>query len=259
MLPGNGSGWARAACISSTACAAIGFRNVGTMNDGFQFIDIIFFAMVAAFLVLRLRSVLGRRTGQERPREGLMRGGETGPTINGGDNVVELPERRRTIPEGPQDRYAGTPVAGGLSQIRMADPGFNADEFLAGAKAAFEMILGAYAASDVKALKPLLNAEVLRGFEAAIADRAKSGDTLETELISFKSAEIVEAATEGRRALVTVRFVTEQVNALRDAQGQVVDGDPNRISEVVDVWTFARDTRARDPNWQLVATRSPEE
>lgn len=228
------------------------------MNDGFQFIDIIFFAMVAAFLVLRLRSVLGRRTGNERPNEGFMRG-PTGPTVKNGDNVVELPERRRGAAEGQPDPYAGTPIGAGIAEIRTADPSFAPDQFVEGARMAFEMILGAYALGDTKALKPLLATDVYRGFESAIAERTKAGETLESELISFKSVEIVEAEMEGRKALVTMKFVTEQVNAVRDAQGQVVDGDANRISEVVDIWTFGRDTRSRDPNWQLVATRSPEE
>ncbi len=233
----------------------IGFRNVGTMNDGFQFIDIIFFAMVAAFLVLRLRSVLGRRTGNERPNEGFMRSG-TGPTT---DNVVELPDRRRNTPEGPQDSYVGTPVGAAMKQIHLADPSFAPQPFLEGAKAAFEMILGAFALGDTKALKPLLAPDVYAGFESAIAARTQAGETQESELVGFKSVEAIEAQMEGRKALVTVKFVTEQVNAVRDAGGNVVDGDPNRIAEVVDIWTFGRDTRSRDPNWQLVATSSLEE
>lgn len=227
------------------------------MNDGFQFIDIIFFAMVAAFLVLRLRSVLGRRTGNERPRDLL---GRTEPGAPATDNVVELPERRRqTVPEGPQDPYAGTPIGAGLTQIRQADPSFSAERFLQGARGAFEMILGAYAKGDTKTLRTLLNDEVFGNFDAAIQERQKAGETLESELVGFKSVELVEAAMQGRSALVTIKFVTEQVNATRDAKGEVVEGDPNRVSEVVDLWTFARDTRSRDPNWALVATRSPEE
>lgn len=228
------------------------------MNDGFQFIDIIFFAMVAAFLVLRLRSVLGRRTGHERPPETSWRGAEPAKP----DNVIELPERRRgpaaPIPEGPPEPYAGTPLGAGLTQIRMLDPSFTTDRFLQGARAAFEMILGAFAAGDTKALRPLLNDEVFGYFKTAIDERRSNGETLETELVAVKSAEPVEATVEGRTAAVTIKFVTEQVNATRDAKGEVVEGDPNRITEVVDLWTFARDLRSRDPNWLLTATRSVE-
>lgn len=230
------------------------------MNDGFQFIDIIFFAMVAAFLVLRLRSVLGRRTGHERPPESSW-GRSAEPAKS--DNVIELPERRRgpavPLPEGPPEPYAGTPLGAALTQIRMADPSFTIDRFLEGACGAFEMILGAFAAGDIKALRPLLDDEVFGYFKAAIDERRRNGETLETELVGIKSAEPVEAVVEGRTASITVKFVTEQVNATRDAKGEVIDGDPNRITEVIDLWTFARDTRSRDPNWLLTATRSHEE
>jgi predicted lipid-binding transport protein (Tim44 family) len=228
------------------------------MNESFQFIDIIFFAMVAFFLVMRLRSVLGKRTGNERPPQldGLKRSGE--PSGNG-DNVIELPDRRRTIPEGPQDPYTGTAIGAGLTQIRLADPTFETQRFLQGAKAAFEIILGAFAAGDVKTLKPLLNADVLRNFQGAIEARQKAGESLDSELIGIKSVELVEAGVEGRHAVITVKLVSEQVNALRAANGEVLDGDPNRVTEVVDIWTFSRDSRSRDPNWLLVATATPDE
>lgn len=231
------------------------------MNESFQFIDIIFFAMVAAFLVLRLRSVLGRRTGHEQPRpDGLGRE----PAANGeagrnGDNVIELPDRRRVIPEGPQDPYTGTAVGAGLTQIRLADPSFDTQKFVQGSKAAFEFILGAYAAGDIKALKPLLSAEVLGNFQHAIEARLRAGETLESELVGVKSADLVEAGMQGREAMIAVRFVSEQVNALRSATGEVLEGDPNRVTEVVDLWTFARDAKSRDPNWRLIATATPED
>lgn len=227
------------------------------MNESFQFIDIIFFAMVAAFLVLRLRSVLGRRTGHEQPRpDGLGRSGEQS---SNGDNVIDLPDRRRVIPEGPEDPYTGTKIGAGLTQIRLADPAFDSRQFIEGAKAAFEFILGAYAAGDTKALKPLLNAEVLGNFQHAIEARLRAGEALETELIGIKTADLLDAGVHGRDAVITVKFVSEQVNALHSATGEVLEGDPNRVTEVVDVWTFSRDPKSRDPNWHLVATATPDE
>lgn len=227
------------------------------MNESFQFIDIIFFAMVAAFLVLRLRSVLGRRTGHEQPRpDGLGRNGEP---VSNGDNVIELPDRRRVIPEGPEDPYTGTAVGAGLTQIRLADSAFDSRQFIQGARGAFEFILGAYAAGDVKSLKPLLKSDVLGNFQHAIEARLRAGETLESELIGIKSADLLEAGMQGRDAVVTVKFVSEQVNAVRSATGDVLEGDSNRVTEVVDVWTFSRDTKSRDPNWQLVATATPDE
>jgi len=220
------------------------------MNDTFQFVDIIFFAMVAAFLVLRLRSVLGRRTEIDRPPprpEGAV-----------GDNVVALPERREPIP-GFEAPAPGSLVADGVEAIRRSDPSFTPESFLSGARAAFGMIVAAYAAGDAKALRPLLSDEVFTNFNNAIDARRKAGETLDTEVVSLKALKLTDAKVEAGSAVVTVTFVSDQVNVIRDAQGVVVDGDPARVAEVTDIWTFARDTRAKDPNWQLVATRSPDE
>lgn len=220
------------------------------MNDGFHFIDIVFFAMVAAFLVLRLRSVLGRRTGNERPPQEL--GGLRGKPS---DNVIDLASARKPAPE----EIPEGPVGAGLLAIRAADPSFAIEDFLSGARAAFAMIVGAYAAGEKGVLKPLLSPSVYHGFAEAIDARARSGETLDTELVSVRSAEIVDARMEGGVANVTVRFRSEQVNLVKDLEGRVLDGDPERISDVTDEWTFARDTTSRDPNWQLVATRAPED
>lgn len=228
------------------------------MGDG-QFLDIILFAMIAAFLVLRLRSVLGRRTGHERrptERIGQQRRAETPARAEAdaaGDNVVELPSREPRVEEAmPSD-----PISAGITQIRIADPSFDRDGFVKGARSAFEMIVQAFARGETKQLRQLLNDEVYDRFAAAIKEREKAGETLETTLIGIKSAEVVGAKVEGRTAFVTISFVSEQVNVTRDKQGNVVDGDPNRVADVRDIWTFARNTRARDPNWTLVETESP--
>lgn len=121
------------------------------------------------------------------------------------------------------------------------------------------MIVGAYAAGDTEVLRPLLEDQVFANFEAAVQARKAAGETLQTELVSIKSADFEEAKIDGRNAVVTLKFVSEQINAVRDANGEVIEGDPTRIAEVIDIWTFSRDTRSRDPNWFLVATRSPED
>lgn len=220
------------------------------MNDSFQFIDIVFFAMVAAFLVLRLRSVLGRRTGNERQPPGA-----NGTKKSSSDNVIDLASARKpaleAVPEGP--------VGVGLLAIREADPSFGIEDFVGGARAAFAMIVEAFAAGEKSVLKPLLSPEVYSGFAEAIDARARAGETLDTELVSVRSAEIIEAFLDGTVANVTVRFRSEQVNLVKDLEGRILEGDPDRVTEVVDEWTFARDTQARDPNWLLVATRSPED
>jgi len=227
------------------------------MGDG-QYLDIILFAMIAAFLVLRLRSVLGRRTGHERrppDRPPLARRADAPVPVpaEGRDNVIDLPSREVRVEEPmPSD-----PLAAGLTQVKIADSSFDAAGFLKGARGAFETIVQAYAHGETKTLRPLLNDEVFDRFSTAIQERGKTGETLETTLIGIKSAEITGARMDNRTAFVTVSFLTEQVNVTRNKEGQVTDGDPNRVTEVHDVWTFARNTRARDPNWTLVETASP--
>lgn len=225
------------------------------MGDGF--FDIILFAMIAVFLVLRLRSVLGRRTGHERPRPNPVAPRRVPGQAS--DKVVELPDRRAE-PAGDapfEGQPSDDPLAAGLTQLRIADPSFNAQEFLSGARAAFEMIVGAYAAGDVKTLRSMLNDEVYDNFARVVKQREEAQEKLETTVIGINKADIIEARVEGRMAFITVKFVSEQVNVTRDRNGEVIDGDPNRVTEVTDIWTFARNTRARDPNWTLVETRSP--
>ena len=136
------------------------------------------------------------------------------------------------------------------------DKDFDEENFLVGARAAFEMVLGAYVSGDREVLKNLLSIEVYDNFRSAIEDREKAGHTIEETLVSIQSAEVVEACIDGSQALVTTKILSEQVHVLRDGQDEVIDGNPNEIMDVVDFWTFARDISSRDPNWQLVATRS---
>jgi predicted lipid-binding transport protein (Tim44 family) len=217
------------------------------MSDGFHFIDIVFFAVVAAFLVLRLRSVLGRRTGEERPPPDLVAQRPTG-------TVIDLAGARKPVAE----PVPAGPAGPGLAAIRAADPAFDPEVFLGGARAAFEMIVGAFAAGDARTLRPLLSDEVYRNFTTAITSRARAGERLETEVVRIRSAEPEAAGLDGSIAHVTIRFVSDQINALRDADDKVVEGDPDHAAEVIDEWTFRRDLRSPNPNWELVATRSPE-
>jgi len=218
--------------------------------------SIIFFAIVALFLVFRLRSVLGRRTGQERYRDPFAQRSTPPPPAN-----APMPgapsEGRGPIIEGTATPVSDAPLAAGLAKLKSADRTFDERAFLKGARGAFEIIVNAFAAGDTGALKPLLNAEVYRSFAEAIQQRQAARETHETNLLTVKDCELTEAGLEGNAAFVTVKFVSDQVNVTRAADGKVIDGDPDRVVEKTDFWTFSRDTRSRDPNWQLVATRSP--
>lgn len=233
------------------------------MGNGFQFIDIIFFAMIAAFLVLRLRGVLGRRDGHENDFRNRVKDRNDEGVDN---NVVNLSEHddayvNDDLEDGPKKAKKivvndDDPSSGVLAALQDDDPNFDPDEFLSGAKIAFELILGAYASGDAGALKPMLNAEVYANFSKAIQDRDLAGETLEDTLIGIKSAEILEVETEKKTTGITVKFISEQINVTRDEDGNTINGNPTTVIEVTDFWTFSRDTKSRDPNWTLTATSS---
>jgi predicted lipid-binding transport protein (Tim44 family) len=226
------------------------------MGEGFYFIDILIFAMIAAFLVYRLRGVLGRRHGEERQRPNPY---TSRPSQEGADNVVTLPDRGRAPPidvppPAPDEPYS---LAAGIGQIQANDPTFDEKGFLQGAKAAFGMIVTAFAQGDTPTLRPLLSDDVYDNFAAAIRSRQSSGETLETKVANIREADVIEARMDGRTAFVTVKFISEQINVTRDGTGAIIDGDPEHPLEVVDIWTFARNTRSRNPNWTLIETRVP--
>ncbi len=226
------------------------------MGDGIQFLDIIFFAMVAGFILLRLRSVLGRRTGHERPPNNPL-AREQADESN--DNVVQLPDQEAS-PEAPVDDFSDiddSVLATGLAQVKSADPGFTRQGFLEGARSAFEIVVDAFAAGDTDRLRSLRDDDVYRPFSRAIKDRENADQTLDTALVSIDEADIIEAGMNGRTAFVTVRVVSKQINVTHDRDGNVVDGDAAHEVTVTDLWTFERDTQSRNPNWKLAATRSP--
>ncbi|MGA8401511.1 MAG: Tim44/TimA family putative adaptor protein [Stellaceae bacterium] len=223
------------------------------MGDLPHYFDIILFAMVAAFLVLRLRSVLGRRTGNERRRDLFVRGSTPAGDKTRAGKIVSLTPRPSPLAAPPPP--ANT-VAGGIAQIAAVDPGFEAPAFLDGARLAFELIVGAFAKGDKIALRPLLSDDTYRSFSAAIDEREAARETFETRIAKIKDIDIVEAGMHDRAARVTVKLVSDQNNVLRAHDGSVVDGDPQNLTEKTDFWTFARDTRSNDPNWLLVATSS---
>jgi predicted lipid-binding transport protein (Tim44 family) len=232
----------------------------------FDIYTIIFLAL-AVFIFLRLRSVLGQRTGRERPPYDpySARDAVRGAT---NDNVVTLPGRtasdapqKSAEPAEPTERWKGvaepgSAVAAGLDTIIGEDKTFDAKHFLTGARAAYEMIVLAYAQGDRRALKSLLSREVYEGFEAAIGERESKGETVETRFVSIEKSDIVGVELRGRTAQVTVRFVSQLISVTRDKSGNAIDGNAEKVTDVTDVWTFARDLSSRDPNWKLVATEA---
>jgi predicted lipid-binding transport protein (Tim44 family) len=219
---------------------------------------------VAVLILWKLRSVLGQRTGRERPPYDPY---STPDTVRNtpGDKIVTLPHRaaepaRPAEPaEGSPDRYAGfappgSPVARELDAIVAADRSFDIKQFVVGARAAYEMIVTAYAVGDRRSLKGLLERDVYDGFDAVIREREARGETVETRFVSIDSSEIINAQMRGKMAQLTLKFVSQLVSATRGRNGNVIDGSAEAVTRVTDIWTFAREVTSRDPNWKLVAT-----
>jgi predicted lipid-binding transport protein (Tim44 family) len=147
-------------------------------------------------------------------------------------------------------------VAAGLDAIAAAERDFDARHFLTGAKSAYEMIVSAFADGDRRMLKNLLARDVFDGFAAAIAERESRGETMESRFVSIEQAEIIAAELKSRSAQITVRFVSQLISFTKNRAGETIEGNADRVSDVIDIWTFARDVGARDPNWKLVATEA---
>lgn len=223
------------------------------MSGGFP-IDLLLFGMIAAFLVLRLRGILGRRTGFERPPQAERAGGpapvaaaKQGPTINGRAEPVTA--AARPLPE------PGSPVAATLMRMQEVDRTFDAQRFLQGAEAAFRLIVAGFAAGDRVQLRALLGDDTYRSFETAIAARETAGETQRSEIRSIERASIEEGALDGTIAHITVRFVSDQIAETLGRDGKPVAG-ADAVAELTDLWTFSRDLSQTDPAWRLTAARS---
>ncbi len=241
------------------------------MNQVFDPLNILLL-VIAVVVFFKLRSVLGTRTGHEKTIKFPTLGGEGADAAPGAEErgkVIPLPGTEAEPPRGlpPEEEppvwegvaEEGSPLARVLEEMKRRDPSFGVDHFLQGAGVAYEMIVSAFANGDRKALKPLLNRDVYQGFVEAIEARRKRGETLELEFVGLDKAEIVDGRIRGEKGFLTVRFVSEVITALKDAEGRVIEGDPNRLTRVTDIWTFERDLTSPDPNWKLAATEAQED
>jgi len=234
--------------------------------------------IVAVIVVLKLRSVLGRRTGDEEARVERYRTerARQEAAAASSDNVVAIPRRDRDalpaapVPEATQadaeERIKSYPsiepgARAGLIEVARLDPTFDPDSFIRGAKQAYEMIVTAFAEGNRKLLRDLLSRDVYDGFTRAITEREARGEQIDQSFVGIDKADILESEVKSGIASITVRFVSELISATRDKAGAIISGDPQRIKEVTDIWTFSRDVssaKARaNPNWRLIATQSP--
>ena len=233
--------------------------------------------IVAVIVVLKLRSVLGRRTGDEEARVERFRAerARQGTQASASDNVVAMPRREREAAAAPvaevtqadaEERIKTYPsveagARNGLIEVARLDPAFDPDTFIRGAKQAYEMIVTAFAEGNRKLLKDLLSRDVYEGFTRAITDRESREEQVDQSFVGIDKADILDSEVKSGIASITVRFVSQLISATRDKAGAIISGDPQRIKEVTDIWTFSRDissAKARaNPNWRLIATQSP--
>lgn len=206
------------------------------MSGSIPYVDILIFAIIAIFLGLRLRSVLGKRTGfeQEQSRDQEM------------VDAISSPAMEKQSPANGQ----------GIGAIKKADHSFSEKEFVKGAGMAYGMILEAFAAGDTEQLKPLLGYEMMNSFADAIKERMTSGENLSIELTSLDHSRIHEARLVEGLAVITVEFKSQQKRLLKNEAGEIIDGDEDQVETFIDLWTFERDTSSRDPNWLLVETEN---
>ncbi len=243
------------------------------MQDSFDMTTIVF-ALLAAFVVWKLRSVLGTRNGAEKPPSSLFAsrapgrflGGRRGDSDKGdsANRVIPLPgaaEPPVVAAPAKEDRWKpnaepGSKAWAGLDAIAAADPAFAIKPFVEGAKSAYEMIVTAFAEGNREGLRNLLSAEVFDSFAAALAEREKRGEKVTTTFVSIDKVMIDDAGLSGRTAEIKVHFTAQMITATRDQAGTVIDGSADKVVQIDDIWTFARDTRSRDPNWKLAATET---
>lgn len=212
-------------------------------------IQLLVLAGIAVFLILRLRSVLGTREGFEKPPEA-----ESAPRQRSGPNLEVI--------EGGPDRDItdhvdeGTDAAKALTSMKLVDPDFSVTEFLGGARGAYEMILMGFEKGDVEPIAPFLSEDVHQTFVDVIGVREDQGLTIEASFVGVRELVLTDATfdRDTQEAEITVRFVGELTSAVRNAAGEIIEGNPNEIKRQKDIWTFSRFMAADNPNWILVAT-----
>lgn len=238
------------------------------MGGSLELLLNLIFLGIAVAVFLKLRGVLGRRTGEERPPYDPYSAPEQGknppPGPPGNDKVIPLrgaqqsPDRTAKAGLGMEDiAPQGSPLAQTLTEIALADQSFRPNDFLSGARIAYEMIVTAFAAGDRKALHPLLDETVYQSFEAAMTGRETQELTIEQSFIGINKADLIDASLKDRIARLTIKFVSELTSCTKNKDGAVVEGNPATVREVTDIWSFERDISSGDPNWHLVATESP--
>ncbi|MGE0753586.1 MAG: Tim44/TimA family putative adaptor protein [Alphaproteobacteria bacterium] len=226
------------------------------MSEGVAYADILIIALIAGFILLRLRNVLGQKTGHDNPQHFIR---PRPNAVENKDKIVQLHDKPiKAKPKSKEDPFIekikDARVAGTLKDIRAKDSEFDAGQFLDGAKMAFEMVFDAFSSNDKETLKMLLADNIYEEFAGEISKREEQENKTETTLVAVLSKDIADAMLVGDLARITVKFVTEQVTVVRDAAGEIIDGDASDTEHVENEWTFERDVTSKNPNWKIIET-----
>lgn len=234
------------------------------MSDGVPYADVVILALIAGFILLRLRSVLGNKTGNDNNPNYFTRTNQPQQQDQRDQRdmrepIVQLDEKslKPKIKEEP-DHYLNTvtdtAVTDAVNAIKLRDPLFTATRFLQGAKAAYEMVFDAFIKGDRQTLKMLLSDPLSQHFNQELDERGEHENKTETTLVSVKAKDITGAVMDKTTARLTVHFESEQVTVVRDSKGAIVEGNPSDIHHVEDYWVFERDTTSKNPNWKIIET-----
>ncbi|MEM6781303.1 MAG: Tim44/TimA family putative adaptor protein [Pseudomonadota bacterium] len=228
--------------------------------------EILLYALVAAGLVFWLRSILGtgHDDGPARPNPFTSQETQEEPDkVNSGfmpqaDEMTFSLGDNQAMQDLPRNVSVDEKAQEGLSDIMRADRHFETAHFAQGSEGAFIMIVEAFAKGEREVLKDLLSPSVYKAFDSVITQRENDGETVETEIHSVRKLEILDAVMADTKAVITVQFTADETCIIRDKDGEIISGDPDRMTEMKDIWVFARDVKSKDPVWELVETRDGE-
>lgn len=222
------------------------------MSEGIPFGDLIVFGAIALFIILRYRSILGQKTGVDPTKKPTKPAGPTqAKVVKINPQANDVPEPEAPIADKEADKIEDRALTDAIQSMKSLDASFTLDGFMQGAKSAYEMVIGAYDARDEAMLKMLLAPDIFDGFKQQYAALDKKNEAMKTTLVSIISARLLGARLEKSRALMTVSFVSEQIQYVKNDKGEIVSGDQSLIEQVEDEWTFERDLKSRNPNWTI--------
>ena len=205
--------------------------------------ELVILAAVTGFLIYKLYTTLGQKVGFEPSAEA-----KTSALPMASEPVTDA------TPVADETSFLSQPLQSVIREIQQSDPGFDLKSFLKGATQAFEIIIDSFAKNDLKTLKNLLASDVFNEFKASIEDREKQGEILETTLVKFESVELTDGKLDDQKSWLTVTFQTEQIHVSRNKTGQIIDGHPQQIEQLIDTWVFERPLSTHNPNWILIKT-----